>query len=53
MEAERDSLDAQQKGADAASDAAKSSRLSARYALGALIVAAISLIVSIASLFHK
>ena len=49
MEVDQASLRAQQKSADAA----KSSRLSARYALGAVIVSAISHIVSIASYFRK
>jgi hypothetical protein len=48
MEVDQASLEAQQKSADAA----KSSRLSARYALGAAIVAAISLVASIISIFH-
>ncbi len=53
MEVERSAFEAQQKAANAASDAAKSARLSARYGLGALVLAAISIIVSIVSLFHK
>ena len=53
MEVDQASLGAQQKSADAALDAAKSSRFSARYALGAVIVSAISLIVSIASYFRR
>ena len=52
MEVDQASLEAQQKSADAAADAAKSSRLSARYALGAAIVDAISLVASIISIFH-
>ena len=54
MEVDQASLKAQQKSADAAADAAKSSRSSARGAWVAVVVSALSLIVSIAaSYFHK
>ena len=57
MGANQASLEAQQKSADAASDAARSSKLSARYTKFALIVAALSVAVSlavgIAAIFRK
>jgi hypothetical protein len=53
MEAAQASLKAQQESAVAASEAAKSARLSARYALGALIVAAASFVAVVVSIFHK
>ena len=53
MEVERSALEAQQKAANATSDAARSARLSACYGLGALVLAAISIIVSIVSVFYK
>src|SRR5260370_25789805 len=53
METEQASLEAQQKSADAALDAAKSARLSVHYALGALALAAVSIIVVSVSILHK
>jgi len=53
MEIEQASLEAQRKAADAASDSAASARLSARYALGGIIIAIFSLMVSLATLYFK
>jgi hypothetical protein len=53
MEVERNALAAQQRSAEAASDAAKSSRTSTRYALFAIIIAALSLAASLFALFRK
>jgi hypothetical protein len=53
MEIDRASLTAQQESAAAAMASATSSRWSARYALGAGIISAISLLVSLTSYFHK
>jgi hypothetical protein len=50
MEIEQSSLEAQQKAVRAAADAAKSATLSARYALGSLVVA---IVVGLAALFRK
>lgn len=53
MEIDQGGLEAQQKAARAAADAAKSATLSARYALGSLVAAAISILVGLAFLFRK